>query len=146
MLLYTDIAMQSFTLALAAGPRLAPAQVLVLNNGQTSGLAATMDWYLSSYLEQPNNEEAVPLHSEAPVMHRSLDTSGGGEVCKSPACTRLSTAIAAGVVVPASDVASGLAGEDRRAAAQHYTERLYLFGGDIGISYVHAAWLWHLCA
>jgi len=149
VLVFTDVGMEPQSRALASIGRLARSHVLVMNNGQTSGMPAHMDWYLSTWSEQPTNRHASQVDGRAdgvPCVRNGDRNSSDVEPDKPTprvrprlqamcleAALRLAWATKRGDVGVASASSSGIAGGDRSGAALHYSETLYMFKGGVGL-------------
>ena len=140
VLVYADLSMFAMSVALASGRRLARSQVLVMNNGVTSGLAASMDWYLSSYEEQPPN--VAQSATTCGVQHaQRCDIAADGApttIACVPRrqCRMLQRAANRVALHVAGATVAGVAGPDRSSAADWYSEGLYMFPHALSLSYV----------
>lgn len=132
VLIYNDLSFGSALSRLLATMRLAPAQALVFNNGQSSGLTSTMDAYISTALEQP------PFNSSDDCSRATVDAAD-------PSAWELS-ACAAAVVADDGErqlerllLRSLPAAAAAKDARSYYTERvLYMFPPSVPLT-VHAA-------
>ena len=127
--MFPDTSMCSMCNALATGPRLARVQVGTLNNGATLGRPANIDFYVSTWAEQPPNDEAQAAELGVDLIPDAVRAARGSN--------RMAAAAVAGRVPWASDTVAGIAHPDgdRGVAASHYSEALYLFPGTVPLSY-----------
>jgi len=156
VLLHTDPTMDAINAALLSH-RVAPVQTLVFNNGMTSGRRSSVDFYLSTAMEQPRNDDSwhaqeqglLLAHDDtlatrirhADMAHRTPQAmrnydSCGGQLRVRTAFERLQHET--GGAAAWGDVHVHLAGEEFSRAQEMYTEALMLFDADIPISFVIA--------
>ena len=138
VLVFTALSMSPLENALATGPRLARVQAVTLNNGVTSGRRTSVDFYVSTWDEQPPNSDA----NAEDWVGKEMDRRGLrplGSVDDEYGRRRLATAVSRGDIPWADGDVAGLAGPhgERSAAAEMYTEALYLFPDGVSLSYVH---------
>lgn len=125
--------------ALVTGRRLARVQAGTLNNGATLARPANVDFYVSTWAEQPPNDAAQAAELGVDLVPASVSAARGGH--------RMAGAAEAGRVPWASEEAAGIAhpGGERGVAASQYSEALYLFPGTVPLSYVAFMGLWCWC-